>query len=399
MKILIVSQYYYPEQFLINDIAPELVKQGHKVTVLTGLPNYPKGKVHKEYKFFKNRKQTINGVNIIRCFEIGRRNSSIFLALNYLSFALSASLKVIFLREKYDVVFCYQVSPITMGIPAIVYKKKHKSKLFLYCCDIFPEAVKSHIKSERNIFYKMIAKMSQYIYNQCDHVAVSSTPFIEYHYNVNGVDKKKMSYLPQHSDGIYLNMDMTVPDNECIDFLFAGNIGYGQNIETIIEAVEIIKDIPNYMVHIVGDGSRIVYLKEMVEEKKLNNKIKFHGYYPAIEMQQFYKMADALLITLRGNNFVGMTMPSKLQTYMTTGKPIIGAINGAAQEIIKESQCGVCVNSGDSIALANAMKDFIENTNKYKDCGENGRKYFKNHFTLNQYMQKLESEFKRLVEE
>lgn len=399
MNVLIVSQYYFPEQFLINEIAPELVKQGHAVTVLTGLPNYPKGKVEKEYKFFKNRKQTIDGVKVIRCFEIGRRNSTLFLALNYISYAISATIKALLLKDKFDIVFCYEISPITMGIPAIAYKKRHKVKLLLYCCDIFPESVKSHIKSEKNIFYKLIARLSKYIYNQCDHIAVSSSPFIDYLFNINDIDKKKMSYLPQHADRGYLSMDMSVPDVECTDFLFAGNIGFGQNIETIIEAVELIKDISGFIVHIVGDGSRLSYLKEMVDMKGLNNKFKFYGRYAAKDMHQFYRMADALLLTLRSNNFVGMTMPSKLQTYMTTGKPVIGAINGAAEEVINESKSGICVNAGDYKALAEVMKDFIINADKYKDCGENGKKYFLEHFTKEIYIVKLEDTLNKLMED
>ena len=119
MKILVVCQYYYPESFLINEIAPMLQKNGHEVTVLTGLPNYPQGVVPKEYRFFKKRNETVNGVRVIRCAEIGRRNGAAFLLLNYASFALSASLKALFMREKFDLVFSYQLSPITMALPEI----------------------------------------------------------------------------------------------------------------------------------------------------------------------------------------------------------------------------------------------------------------------------------------
>jgi glycosyltransferase involved in cell wall biosynthesis len=398
MNILIVSQFYYPEQFLINDIAPELVKQGHTVTVLTGLPNYPKGEVEKEYKFLKNRKQIIGGVKIIRCFEIGRRKSTLFLALNYLSYAISASIKALFLKEKFDVIFCYQVSPVTMGIPAIVYKKKNNVPFFLYCCDIFPESVKSHISSENNIAYKAIKLLSSYIYKQCDHIAVSSKPFTSYLEKVNGVSSNKLSYLPQHADDKYLNLDLTVTDNNCVDFIFAGNIGYGQNIDCIINAVEIIKEIPNFLVHIVGEGSKLAECKMLVDEKQLNNKFIFHGRYPMEEMPQFYKMADACLLTLRSNNFVSNTIPSKLQTYMVVGKPIIGAINGAAHEIINESNSGICVNSGDHEALAEAMKDFIINPIAYKGCGNNGRKFFKENFTKEIFMKSIGEIFNNLVE-
>lgn len=399
MNILIVSQYYFPEHFLINEIAPEFVKQGHTVTVLTGLPNYPSGKVEKEYKWFKNRKQTIDGVNVVRCLEIGRRNSTFFLALNYVSFAISASLKALLLKKKYDIVFCYEVSPITMAIPAILYKKKNKVKLYLYCLDIFPESVKSHIKSEYNIFYWLIAKISKYVYNQCDHIGVTSKPFIDYLSKVNGVSTSKMSYIPQHADEKYLEQDLTSPKNNCFDFIFAGNIGYGQNIECIVSAVEIIRDIEEFTVHIVGDGSRLEYIKNMVTEKKLNDKFVFHGRYPSNEMDKFYKLADACLLTLRSDNFVSNTIPGKLQMYMTTGKPIIGAINGAAQEVIGEAKCGICVNANDIEGLANAMKDFIYNSAKYAECGNNAQEYFKKNFTKKAFMSSLGNILSNLMEE
>jgi len=397
MNILIISQYYYPEHFLINDIAPELVKRGNSVTVLTGLPNYPKGKIAKEYKWFRKRREVIEGVKVIRCFEIGRRNSRLFLTLNYLSFAFSASIKVLFLRKEFDVVFCYQLSPITMAFPAIVYKKCANVRMLLYCLDIFPESIKSHIKSEKNIIYKMSALVSRYIYNNCDYILVSSKPFINYLHEINNVPKEKMSYLPQHADDRFLNDNLSVQNNNVVDFLFAGNIGYGQNIECIVNAVEIIQGIKNFVVHIVGDGSRLEYIKKMVIEKKLSHKFVFHGRIPFDEMDKFYKLADACLLTLRGNNYVSNTIPGKLQMYMTTGKPIIGAINGAAQEIINESECGVCVNANDYKSLAEVMKDFIENPHKYRNCGENGRKYFRENFTKNNYINCLEKTLNKLL--
>ena len=132
MNILIVSQFYNPEQFLINEIAPELVKRGHSVTVLTGLPNYPQGRVYPEYRFRNRRSEIIDGVKVIRCFETGRRDSSFSLALNYISYAVSASLKALSTSEEYDVVFCYQLYAVTMGLPRIVYKFRKNVKIDIY---------------------------------------------------------------------------------------------------------------------------------------------------------------------------------------------------------------------------------------------------------------------------
>jgi len=388
---------YKPEQFLINEIAPELVRRGHSVTVLTGLPNYPEGFVLKEYRFFKNRNEVTEGVKIKRCFEIGRRNSKVFLILNYLSYAISASIKILFIRERFDVVFSYQLSPVTMVYPAIIYKLIKHVKILLYCLDIWPESAQAHVNSDEGKLYKIISKLSKSIYNKCDKIAVTSEPFIEYLEGINGVSRGKMCYIPQHADPKLLDFDLVAEDNGVADFMFAGNIGYGQNLETIIKAVGQLREKDGFIVHIVGDGSRTLFLKELARQEGVEDKIIFHGRFSNSEMLKFYKMADALLITLRGNNFVGMTMPGKLQTYMTTGKPIFGAINGAANKIITEADCGACVNSGDYQGLAVLLRDYIDNPQKYDKCGRNAKEYFKKNFIKEIYINSLENELLKLV--
>jgi glycosyltransferase involved in cell wall biosynthesis len=398
MKILVVCQMYYPEQFLINDIAPALVKRGHDVTVLTGLPNYPEGKVPQEYKWGRKRNEVIDGVKVIRCFEIGRHSGRISLILNYLSFELSANYKARFMPDSFDVVLSYQLSPILMTCPAIIYKKNHNAPVLLYCLDIWPESAKAHVKNDKGFLYKGIAKFSRSIYQNCDKIAVTSEPFIEYMKKVNGIPENKLCYIPQHADDRLLTEDLSAPDNHIADFMFAGNLGHGQTIEVIVKAAGILKNRNDFKVHIVGDGSRIEALKELAKTEGVEDKVIFHGRYPHSEMHQLYKMADALLITLRGNNFVGNTMPGKLQVYMTTGKPIFGAINGAARDVIKEAECGACVASGDYEGLAMLMKDFIENPHNYNECGKKAREYFKANFTKEIYINRLETKLKNLTE-
>ena len=179
--------------------------------------------------------------------------------------------------------------------------------------------------------------------------------------------------------------------------MFAGNIGKGQKIETIVKATELLKNRKDFIIHIVGDGSMRANIESMVLALGLADKFIFHGNQKREDMPRFYTMADALLITLRGNNAVGDTMPGKLQTYMTTGKPIFGAINGAANQIIKESQCGACAKAEDYNGLATIMADFIDNPTTYAACGENARKYFRENFTLKYFMDNLEKELYSLV--
>ncbi|WP_346873783.1 glycosyltransferase family 4 protein [Clostridium sp. UBA5988] len=398
MRILVICQYYYPEQFRINDISEQLVQDGHSVTVLTGLPNYPTGKIPSEYRWGKNRKENINGVEIIRCFEIGRRKGAVGMALNYMSYMMSASLKTLFLKKEFDIIFSYQLSPVTMVFPAVIMKKRSRKPLYLYCCDIWPESIKNIISDENNVIYRSVKKFSRYLYSKCDAITVTSKPFVEYFNKEHSIPIERISYIPQHAEDIYSKMDFT-PVDDITDFVFMGNIGIAQDIECILDAAEKIKHIPKFKVHFVGDGSYLENSKSIVKQKGLENIVVFHGRHPLDEMPEFYKMADACLLTLKADNLIGLTMPSKLQGYMAAGKAVIGAINGAAQDVINESQCGICVKASDSKALAEAMKDFIENFNKYKDCGENGRRYFINHFTKEKYMDELKKILSNLVKE
>ena len=146
MKILIVSQYYYPEQFQINEIAPALVKLGHSVTVLTGLPNYPKGKIYDGYEDAYKSQEVIDGVEVIRVKEHPRKKGALHLLWNYWSFAAKGNNRAKKLKEKYDIVLAYQLSPITSVYPAITYAQRHKVPLLLYCLDIWPESPLSSLR-------------------------------------------------------------------------------------------------------------------------------------------------------------------------------------------------------------------------------------------------------------
>jgi glycosyltransferase involved in cell wall biosynthesis len=398
MKILVVSQYYYPEQFRINDICEQLVVDGHSVTVLTGLPNYPKGEIPNEYKWGKRRKEVVNGVNVIRSFEVARGKGAISLGLNYLSFMFSASLKILLMKKDFDLIFVYQLSPVTMVFPAIIAKKITKTPLYLYSCDIWPDSMKNIISDENNFIYMLVKRFSTYLYSNCDGIGITSKPFFQYFNEVHSIPLDKISYIPQHAEETYLSINET-EDNGVVDFVFMGNIGIAQDIDCVLDAVQQLENKLNFKVHFVGDGSYLENSKLVVKEKELFNHVIFHGRHPLHDMPKFYMLADACLLTLKGDSLVGLTMPSKLQGYMAAGKPIIGAINGSAQEVIKESKCGVCVNASDSEELAKAMQDFIENKYKYINCGDNGRKYFVENFTKKIYMEKLIGQFNKLMEE
>ena len=399
MKILIVSQYYYPEQFQINEIAPELVRRGYSVTVLCGTPNYPKGDIFPGYENNSKSDEFINGVRVIRARQRPRGHNIKSLILNYYSFVKEANRLVLGLEEDFDVVLGYQLSPVTSMFPAIKYAKRSKVPLILYVLDIWPVSGQSHLPLKNGLIYKWLAKISKKIYNSADRILVTSRPFVDYLNRINRVPLSKIGYLPQHADMTLLEQDLGKCADNVVNFMFAGNLGAGATLEVIIGAAGILGKRTDYKVHFVGDGSQRTKLETLVNSLGWSDNFIFHGNKSRAEMPGYYKMADALLITLRGNNEVGNTMPGKLQMYMTTGKPIFGAINGAAKEVIEESRCGKCVNAGDMDGLAALMLDFIENRSVYSECGENARTYFRTHFTLDKCVSHLENELSNLLKQ
>ncbi len=395
MKILIVSQYYYPERFLINEVAPFLVKRGHEVTVLTGTPNYPEGKIYAGYEDGKRCEETIDGVRVVRTVVPPRGDGIVGLIKNYAGFARKASEKVKELENDYDIALCYQLSPVTMLRPAVKYAKKNGAPLLCYCLDIWPESALSHLKNKKGLIYAGVKALSNRLYKKCDTVAVTSKPFIDYLSRVNGVPENKLYYLPQH--GKALETAEKIPGDKKI-FLYAGNIGRAQRIDVITDAAKELSGRDDFEVWIVGDGSELENVKKAVNESGLSDKIVLHGGKTADEMTPFYNSADALLLTLRGNNEVGNTLPSKLQTYMSAGRPVLASANGAAYEIIKESGCGDAVTAENPKGLSRLMADFLDKPEAYEGCGKKGREYFRNHFTLEIFAENLENIMKETVE-
>ena len=402
MKILIISQYYYPEQFQINEIAQELVHRGHEVTVVCGLPNYPKGKIFEGYGTEDGRRKMEDvyfqrtGVKVIHCDCVPRGHNPIQLIRNYYSFSKESKKVVRTLPGDYDVVLGYQLSPITSMLAALEYKKLHGSPVVFYTLDIWPVSAEAMLHGKKNLIYWWLKRLSKKIYKGADRILVTSRPFIDYLNRTLSIPTEIMAYLPQHAGTEMLEMDLRSEDNGIADFMFAGNLGRGQRIDVIIKAAMILGARKDYKIHLVGDGRMRLELEQMVKENGLEENVVFYGNQKREDMPSFYKKADALLITLRGNNEVGNTMPGKLQMYMTTGKPILGAINGAAAEVIEQAQCGSCVKAGDYEGLAQLMEYYIKHPKEYDVCGGNARRYFKAHFTLEKYMNELEEELRKL---
>lgn len=393
MNILVVCQYYYPEPFRITDICDDLVKRGYKVTVLTGLPNYPAGKIYPGYE--NKFKEQINGVNIVRCNIRPRKSGNKNLAINYISFVIEASKKLKKFSNKYDLVFVYQLSPVTMGIPAIRFGKKHNIPIYLYCCDIWPESAKDAL-GETPV-YGLAKKVSKYVYKNVTHIAVKSPSFKEYLTKEFGLGGNKISYVAEFADDSYLGIDSHPLDNGIVDFVFMGNIGVSQNCNLFIEAAEKLEGYKNFLIHFVGDGSAIDELKKKAQSSKVADKVVFHGRHPVKDMPDFYKIADVCLLSLTNTDATGLTLPAKLTGYMAAGRPVLASINGDAQDVIKSAGCGYCAEADNANALAVQMKKCVDEPDKLMHMGEQGREFFKEHFVKKKCMDFMEIDFLEML--
>ncbi|MGG3560527.1 glycosyltransferase family 4 protein [Neobacillus rhizosphaerae] len=387
MKILVVCQYYYPEPFRISDICETLVKKGHEVTVLTGLPNYPEGRILDDYRYGKKRNEVINGVKVIRCFEIGRGNSNLRLFLNYLSFSVSASYKALLLKEKFDVIFVNQLSPVMMGIPAILYKKKHKRKMLIYCLDLWPDSLAAGGIKETSIIYKVFKKLSKWIYSSADSIAVTSSMFKEYYKYTLGINIDNVIHLPQYAEDLF-SESVEVTKKNKYNFVFAGNIGDMQSVETIIKAANELRNRSDITFHIVGDGSKLEECKLLGKELGLAN-IVYYGRRPVSEMPKYYGLADAMLITLKDNKNISYTLPGKVQSYMAASKPIIGAINGETSQVIKKAKCGLACTAENYKGLANLIIEFC-NSDKKEEMAKKSYDYYVKNYSKENFISILE---------
>lgn len=355
MNILIISQHYWPENFRVTDIAETLVSLGNQVTVICGLPNYPKGYIFDDYKHGKNRIQEHNGVKIIRAKEIGRRNNVIFRFLNYWSYPHYASKMIKKLDKDFDVVYVQMSSPIMITEPALKYAKKYNKKVVMYEMDLWPESLLAGGITNKSFIYKHYKKVSSKIYSQCDKILVTTKEHIPYIKGLPGCKDLDIEYLAQYADTIFEESNFGSEDNGVIDLMFAGNIGKAQSADTIIKTAALLKDDPRFKFHIVGSGSELEDIKKLATELKTDNVV-FYGQRPLEDMPRLYKIADLMLVTLEDKPYANMTIPGKVQSYMAVGKPIIGAINGSCANFIKNNDVGFACPSGDSEALANLIK-------------------------------------------
>ncbi len=397
MKILVICQYYSPEPFRLNDVCEALAAEGHEVTVVTGTPNYPEGKIYPGYGKGRLTDETLNGVKVHRCPIVPRRTGGFFRILNYYSFPLTAKRYV--RSEKcapedgkaFDVVFVNQLSPVMMARPAFAYRKKRGAPVVLYCLDLWPESVIAGGLSRNDAAFGFFMAESEKIYRQADSILVSSGMFAPYLTENFGIAPEKISYLPQYAEDMFGTAGKRSP-GDVINLTFAGNIGAVQDVETIIGAAGLTRDLP-VKYHIAGGGTDLERVKALAAEKGLEN-VTFYGRLPLSDMPELYGRSDAMLITMKGDPALCMTLPGKVQSYMAAGKPVIGAIDGETARVISEADCGFVSPAGDAAALAANIRSFASSDRK-EELGRNARAYYEAHFGKQVFIKKLVSGLER----
>lgn len=398
MKILVICQYYYPEPFRIHNICEELVRRGHEVTVVTGEPNYPEGTIYKGYENHKISEEILNGVRVQRCPIIPRKTGTVYRALNYYSYSFSAKRFVLSKRciasdgKAFDIVFVNQLSPVMMAEPAIAYKEKYNIPILMYCLDLWPASLIAGGVKKNSLSYKFFHKVSKRIYTKMDRILVTSKMFKQYLMENFNVDEEDIEYLPQYAEDVFKPLSCS-KEKDTVDFMFAGNIGTAQSVITILKAAEFLKNEPKIHFHIIGGGTELPMLQE--KSKNLSN-VTFYGRRPLEEMPYFYNKADAMIVTLKADPILSYTLPGKVQSYMAVGKPIIGAINGEAADVINNSGCGFCGKAEDVDELVSNIRKFVKFNNKEILC-INSRAFYEKEFNRVKFMDRLENNFQCLT--
>jgi glycosyltransferase involved in cell wall biosynthesis len=396
MKVLIVTQYFWPENFIINDIALGLQEKGHIVEIITGKPNYPKGRFYSGYSNFNKHTEFWNDIKIHRSLIISRGSGKgLRLLLNYMSFAISGSIRILFIRNKFNKILVFEPSPITVGIPAIVAKFKFKAPIYFWVQDLWPASLSAAGGIKNKSVIKAFDWLTRFIYKHSEKILVQSKAFIPYILNQK-VDFKKLFYYPNTTENIYKyqhpNTDLlsSLPDG--FKIMFAGNIGEAQSFDTILTAAKMLK-YENKEVYwiILGEGRMKDYVNKKIIEFGLENNFLLFGSFPSDKMPEYFSCADVLLVSLKKDFIFSLTIPSKIQSYMACRKPIIASLDGEGSRIIDEADAGFISNAEDFVGLKESVEKALAlSQDELLQLGINARSYFEKEFERNSLINKLE---------
>ena len=397
LKILFFSQYFWPENFRINELVDYLSKKNFYLTVLTTFPSYPNINLFKKYKK-ENDKSKIFQINRFKTFPRGSSNLSII--LNYLTFLINSVLSIVksLVINKVDLIFIFCPSPILSSIPIILLNKLFKKKIILWVLDLWPDTVidLKIVKSSYLIWF--LRKLVSYIYNNSDLILAQSKSIKS---EIKKLTKTKCIYFPSWPEEFKKNNKnkaKEVISTNKLKILFAGNIGEAQSFETLIKCAKSMRYLNIVKWIIVGDGRWKKKLVHYIKINNLENQFQLISNVPLKKIDHFYNCADALYLGLKNNKTFRKTVPGKLQTYMSTGKPIIASISGEAKEIIIDSKCGYVSDAEDYKTLKKNIIKFSK-LNRYKKLilGKNGKKYSDKNFSKKQILKGLEKEIKLIL--
>lgn len=390
--ILIISQYFYPEQFRINDIATEWVKRGYRVTVLTGIPNYPEGRFFKGYGWLKKTTEEWNGVEIIRIPLIARGKTSVGMVFNYLSFVISGYIWKCFTKIKADVVFTYEVSPMTQALIGVWYAKKRKVPNYLYVQDLWPDNVEMVTGIHSRIIIEPIAQMVRYIYRNCDMIFAISPSFVTEIRKYLPNRAEKVRYWPQYAEDFYRptgEKSERIPCDTIFNITFTGNIGSAQGLEILPKAAKRLKQQGIWVrFNIVGEGRNKASLLQVVEEYGVASYFNFIERQPATEIPAILAASDVAFLSFADYSLFANTIPAKLQSYMACAMPILAAASGETKRIIEEAECGYCCDVADDVALSDLIiKIMSSDLEQMSICS---RRYFEEHFQKKNLMDEMD---------
>lgn len=395
MRVLLITNHFYPEEFRCNDLAFGLAKKGHKVTVLSAIPDYPKGKYHKGYGIFRKRIEIINNVKIYRSFIIARGSGgAIRLALNYGSSFIAQCFDALLLGlfGRFDYVLVHETSPVMVGVPGVIASKLKRVPMDFWVLDLWPESLQDAGGISHPAILGFFSKLTSWIYKHSRHILMSSRGFKDSILE-KGNFENKLVYFPNWADCSLnsISHDVSLPPlPNGFRLMFAGNIGEAQDMDNLMKVANLLGEEKDIHFCIVGDGRKRQYVEDYIKQHALEETVHLLGRYPIDAMPLFFDKADVLLVTLKDSLIFNLTVPAKVQAYMNAGKPIIAMMNGEGPSLIAEARCGYSVPSGDAVAMAELIKRMRAlDSEQLTKLGESGKVYCKSHFTFEKNMETI----------
>ncbi|MSQ71293.1 MAG: glycosyltransferase WbuB [Betaproteobacteria bacterium] len=398
MRILIVTQYFWPENFRITDLALGLLERGNDVTVYTGLPNYPGGSLYAGYGFLSPLKERHQGLAIRRVPLIPRgKGGPVRLMLNYASYAVSASLLAAWsCRGHFDAILVYEPSPVTVGIPGRLLKALKHAPLLFWVQDLWPETLSATGAIRSSLVLAGVDKLVRWIYRGCDRVLVQSRAFIE-PVAAQGVDPARIVYLPNSAESFYRRISASEDDACAVELspgfrvMFAGNIGTAQDFPTIVAAADLLRNHKNIQWVVIGDGRQRSWVEDEIKSRGLEATFRLLGPRPPEAMPRYFAHADVLLATLRREPIFAYTIPSKIQSYLACGKAVVAALEGEGARVIGESGAGWVATPENPRALADAVLAASRlGKTEIELMGNRAEAYFNEHFDRSRLLARLE---------